>query len=193
MRTRGPIARDGPRQHEPPETRSVLSVGRLQRSMFGLELGERRRLETVATPDRRRRSVRREDDRAVLAFPDDDVVAGPLSGQRHPERALGFHLPQCGIGPPGPGGSSDGSLMEAGTPVEASTATLTDDRKPGVTGKSRYRPTAAEPRPDLSRRRSPVRIRLGVFTNVPGVEVSAGGAGRATVVSGVLVGDSRGA
>ena len=51
---------------------------------------------------------------------------------------------------------------------------------PGPHGGSALIPSAsADGRLELSRRRSPVRIRLGVLTNVPGVEVSAGGAGRA--------------
>ena len=57
--------------------------------------------------------VRREDEQSVLAFIDDDVVAEPVSGQRHAELALGLHLPHCGIWTPGPSRPSDGSLMEA--------------------------------------------------------------------------------
>jgi hypothetical protein len=76
---------------------STFSDRRLHRTIFRLELGELRWLETVATPHRPYRSIRRQDEQSVLAFIDDDVVAGPIAGQRHAELALGFHLPQCGI------------------------------------------------------------------------------------------------
>ena len=42
-------------------------------------------------------------------------------------------------------------------------ATLTCDQEPVSTGDSRQQPTSTDRRPDLSRRRSPVRIRLGVL------------------------------
>ena len=88
---------------------STFSVRRLHRTIFRLELGERGWLETVATPHRRHRSVGCEDEQSVLAFLDDDVVAGSVSGQRHAERVLGLHVRQFAIRTP----VSDGSLMEA--------------------------------------------------------------------------------
>jgi hypothetical protein len=67
----------------------------------------------MATTNRRHGSARREDERSILTFLNDDVVAGPVFGQRHGELGLGFHLPQFGIRTARFWLPSDGSLMEA--------------------------------------------------------------------------------
>jgi hypothetical protein len=58
----------------------AFAVGRLNRTVFGLKLLQRRRGEVLATEEGLHRGVRPDDDGAVIPGFDDDVLSSEVAG-----------------------------------------------------------------------------------------------------------------